>query len=36
MGSKYAWKMTPLAEADIDGALSYITEHLLNDIVKIS
>ena len=30
MGSKYAWKMTPLAEADIDGALSYITEHLLN------
>lgn len=30
MGSKYAWKMTPLAEADIDGVLSYITELLSN------
>lgn len=30
MGSKYAWKMTPLAETDIDGALSYITGSLSN------
>ncbi len=30
MDSKYTWKMTPLAEADIDEALSYITESLSN------
>lgn len=30
MGSRYTWKMTPLAEADIDGVLSYITEQLSN------
>ncbi len=30
MGSKYKCKMTPLAEADIDGALSYITGSLSN------
>lgn len=30
MGSKYTWKMTPLAEADINGVLSYITELLSN------
>lgn len=30
MDSKFTWKMTPLAKADIDEALSYIAKSLSN------